>query len=112
MANNSFGRHKEVIDVFLKKYIYYQDIKIVISSRSSIFYLFYIIFALYYTWIVFYFIQGGTGVPCPPLFALIAPSFDISGLGLMLNGNLFKYPCAGFGRLHWVCSGAGVMWRI
>ena len=43
----------------------------------------YITVALDYIWILFHFTQGGTGVPCPPLCALVAPSFDISGRGLL-----------------------------
>ena len=36
-----------------------------------------------------FFPQGGTCVPCPPLCALVAPSFDISGRDLILDGALF-----------------------
>ena len=42
----------------------------------------YITVALDYIWILLYFTQGGTGVPCPPLCAFVAPSFAISGCGL------------------------------
>ena len=50
---------------------------------------------------MFYFTPWGNGVLCPPLCALVAPSFDISGRDLLLSGALFKYPCSGFGRLLW-----------
>ena len=64
-------------------------------------YIYIIIIALDNTWLMFYFPQGGKGVPCPPLCDLVAPSFALSGRGLLLPGVLFEDPCAGLGCLRW-----------
>ena len=50
---------------------------------------------------MFSFPQVGTGLPCPPLCALVAPSFVTFGSDLLLAGFLFKDPCAMFVRLLW-----------
>ena len=60
-----------------------------------------IIVDLDYSGILYSFPQGGSGVTCPPLCALVAPSFAISSRDLLLAGSLFDYPCVVFGRLLW-----------
>ena len=60
-----------------------------------------LIVALDYSWLLFSFPPGGTCVSFPPLCELVAPSFPISGIGMMLARDLFKYACSGFGRLRW-----------
>ena len=61
---------------------------------------------------MFSFPRGGAGVPCPPLCALVAPSFAVSGRDLLISGTLFKDPCDSFGRMFWGSWGFGVGWRL
>ena len=61
-----------------------------IAGRNSDIAFLYIMVTLDYTWLMFYFPQGGSGVPCPPLFASVAPSFTISGHDLLLVGDIFS----------------------
>ena len=61
---------------------------------------------------MFYFPQGGSGVPCPPLFASVAPSFTISGHDLLLVGDIFKDTCDGFVRPCFGDLGVGMVWRL
>ena len=62
-----------------------------ITIQSNIY--IYLIVALYCTWFMFSLPQGGTNLPCPPLCALVDPSFAIYGCNLLLSGALFKDPC-------------------
>ena len=68
----------------------------------------YIIVALYYTWLIFSFTQGGTGVPCPPLRALLDTSFAISGVTCCFMGSYLNIPLTYLA----VCSGVveGLVW--
>ena len=73
-----------------------------IFYSTDYFFNFYLIVALYYTWHMLYFTQGGKSAPCPPMCVFLAPLFDISSRDLLLAGSLFKDLCVGFVLLNWV----------
>ena len=55
---------------------------IVRTDLITIYFILFLIYiiALYYTGIMFYIIKGGSGVPFPLLFVVVAPSCDLSVL--------------------------------
>ena len=63
----------------------------------------YIIFALDYSGIMYSFTQGGIGVHCPPLCALMAPYVDFFCRGLLL----FRVPVTDSAVYTGVVGGLG-----
>ena len=51
--------------------------------------------------------QGKTGVPCPPLFALVPPSCEISGRVGLLSGELLWIPIPDLAVCPGVSKGLG-----
>ena len=60
------------------------------ESSSELYIYLNIIVALDYSGILYSFTQGCTGVPCPPLCALVAPSHDFFCRGLPFLGSLCR----------------------
>ena len=62
------------------------------NTGINSFYFKYIIGALYYTWIMFYFPQRVTGVPCPPCVPYWIPPFIYMVVTFCLLGKSLSIP--------------------